>query len=517
MNNKSSFLEILNKEGYLLYPFKGISMLPLLDEDDDLVRIEIDKEYHLYDVILFKKNGKYVLHRIIATKDDLYRVRGDNALEIDVVKYEDILGKMVGYYKKDKYISIEDEEYLSYLNNNFIHPKRRKKTTINAEHLELTSYKVNDNIKNAYKALFRFIFNQDFDIGDIIKLSKEEFNNFYLLCLYKKSDHILKNIIDKYHLEDIDINIINNLSKTEAVVKSRYLFHDYYKKEISSLLSNNHIKHLFIKGAELISKYPHPLFRSSNDIDIYVAKTDLDKVSKLIKDNYVVDHIKDESIHRSFSIYKGKALIEIHYALLEEKEYLSTLFIDPFKYSKVDTSNPYLYHLNNEYYYLYHLGHFIKHIKMGEFWLNMLMDSYLIKDYASINLIKENKLERFYLSIKNLLDNWMNINNNTSPLEDIIFQDAFTNYVFVNKNKYKNKFSYVLARLFPHKDDLIESYPKLAKYPLLYPYYLFVRLFKALFTSRRAKPIKELKTYNSFSKKEVEYIYQELGLIDYYK
>ena len=34
-----SLEEVINKNGYILYPFKGISMLPLLDEDFDIVKI----------------------------------------------------------------------------------------------------------------------------------------------------------------------------------------------------------------------------------------------------------------------------------------------------------------------------------------------------------------------------------------------------------------------------------------------------------------------------------------------
>lgn len=503
MNNKSSFAELIKKEGYILYPFKGISMLPLLDEANDLVRIEESNEYRLYDVILFKKHNNYVLHRIIALQDDIYRVRGDNAVEVDIVKKVDIIGKMVGYFKGDNYISINDEEYQTYLNDNFVNPKIKKKKTINSSDLNKTSYIVNDNIKCAYKALFRYIFEKEFDVNAITKLSKEEFYNFYLLCLFKKSDHILLDIINKYDLKDIDERIVNSLRKTEAVVKSRFLFHDYYKKDLSNLLTKHGIKHLFIKGAELIARYPHPILRSSNDIDIYVNKEDLDKVTNLIKETYAVDNIKDESIHRSFSIYKGKALIEAHYALLEDKEPTLKYLSDPFKISEVDKDNPYLYHLKKEYYYLYHLAHFIKHISMGEFWLSMLMDSYLIKDDINLSLIKEVGLDKFYNELNNTLSIWIDNKDDNTSLEDIILQDALTSYVMVNKNKYPHRYKYILRRLFPPRKDLEESYPKLAKHHYLYIYYLFIRFLKVIFTSRRNKPFKELKTYQAFSKNRV--------------
>lgn len=517
MNNKSSFIDIINKEGYLLYPFKGISMLPLLDEDNDLVRIEKSNNYSLYDVILFKKNDNYVLHRIIGVNNDLYRVRGDNAVEIDVIKNEDIVGKMVGYYKGDRYISINDEEYQFYLEDNFFHPKKRRKKPIYSSNVEATSFKVNDNVKKAYKALFRYAFDGEFDINDIKSLSKEDFGSLYSLCLYKKSDHVLIDIINKYELKDIDDFIINKLRKTEAVVKSRFLFHDYYKKDISKLLTENNIKHFFIKGAELSDKYKHPLFRSSNDIDIYIDKNDLEKVTELISSTYSIDNYKDESIHRSFSIYKGKALIEVHYALLEESEYASKLLDNPFRYCEMDKDSPYLYHLKKDYYYFYHLAHFIKHINIGEYWISMMMDSYLLKNDVNLSLLKEARLDKFYNALNDTLSIWMENKERSTPLEDIIFRDAFTNYLFVNKKKYSRRSSFILARLFPPKADLEESYPKLTKHTYLYPYYLCIRFFKALFTNRIKKPIKELKTYNSFSNQDIKNIYDEIGLNEYYK
>ena len=57
---KSSFEEILNKEGYLIYPFKGISMLPLLVEGEDVIRIEQAKESGIHDrlePIMIKKEN----------------------------------------------------------------------------------------------------------------------------------------------------------------------------------------------------------------------------------------------------------------------------------------------------------------------------------------------------------------------------------------------------------------------------------------------------------------------------
>ena len=80
-----SLEEVINKNGYVLYPFKGVSMLPLLDEDFDIVKIIKSDDYQISDIILFKKPTGYVLHRIIDIKDNTYFIKGDNASFIDEI------------------------------------------------------------------------------------------------------------------------------------------------------------------------------------------------------------------------------------------------------------------------------------------------------------------------------------------------------------------------------------------------------------------------------------------------
>ena len=62
--------EALNKNGFLISPIKGISMLPLLDENNDLVKLQkIDCLLKKDDMALFKRRDVLVLHRVIDVKD----------------------------------------------------------------------------------------------------------------------------------------------------------------------------------------------------------------------------------------------------------------------------------------------------------------------------------------------------------------------------------------------------------------------------------------------------------------
>ena len=77
MSETSTFEEIIEKDGYLVYTCKGFSMMPLLRQHRDLVVIsKITEPLKKYDVILFKRNGKYILHRILTVKDGAYDTAG---------------------------------------------------------------------------------------------------------------------------------------------------------------------------------------------------------------------------------------------------------------------------------------------------------------------------------------------------------------------------------------------------------------------------------------------------------
>ena len=100
MNEISSFEDILDRFGQLVYTNKGCSMMPLLREDRDLMVIERkgDVPCRKYDTVLFTRpgvvgRGAYVLHRILRVNPDgSYWIVGDNCFTGETVKEENILG-----------------------------------------------------------------------------------------------------------------------------------------------------------------------------------------------------------------------------------------------------------------------------------------------------------------------------------------------------------------------------------------------------------------------------------------
>ena len=124
---KNTFEEILEKDGTLIFKTRGVSMEPMLRQDRDLVII---KKAHgrlkRFDVALYKRKNKYVLHRVIHVRENDYAIRGDNTYSMEYgITDDDIIGVLTGFIRKGKNCSVSNRKYLAYVRIwNFIFPLR---------------------------------------------------------------------------------------------------------------------------------------------------------------------------------------------------------------------------------------------------------------------------------------------------------------------------------------------------------------------------------------------------------
>lgn len=113
-----SFEEMLDEKGYLVYTNVGTSMMPLLRQRQDV--IEIRKKgpgrYKKYDVVLYKRNGQYILHRILRVLPSGYLIAGDHNtfVECDITD-ADILGVMTRVIRDGKDITMDNPFYMLYV------------------------------------------------------------------------------------------------------------------------------------------------------------------------------------------------------------------------------------------------------------------------------------------------------------------------------------------------------------------------------------------------------------------
>jgi hypothetical protein len=110
--------EQLDSHGVIMRPNKGVSMMPLLREDRDMMVIRKRGEERLrkYDAVLFvRTNGEYVLHRILKVHPDSYWIVGDNCISGEIVQEEQVIGILTEIVRDGKTIRVTDRGYLVFV------------------------------------------------------------------------------------------------------------------------------------------------------------------------------------------------------------------------------------------------------------------------------------------------------------------------------------------------------------------------------------------------------------------
>lgn len=137
--------EVISSGGvFRLYP-KGTSMLPLLVQEKDSVLLASPTNIKKHDIVLYlRENDQYVLHRVMKINNGVFTMCGDNQFLFEKgIKESQILAKVVGIYKENKFLKTDDKEYILYIFKQtlLIHSKR-----------------IIFNLKRPIKAFWRFFF-----------------------------------------------------------------------------------------------------------------------------------------------------------------------------------------------------------------------------------------------------------------------------------------------------------------------------------------------------------------------
>ena len=117
MNSGVSLEAYLEQHGTLTYSNRGSSMEPMLRQGRDLFTVarKGPERCRAGDVVLFRRNESYVLHRVIEVREADYVCLGDNAINPERgVTDGDILGVLVGFVRRGKTYRVDDPRYRAY-------------------------------------------------------------------------------------------------------------------------------------------------------------------------------------------------------------------------------------------------------------------------------------------------------------------------------------------------------------------------------------------------------------------
>ena len=97
-------------------PFVGVSMMPMLRQKKDSVELApLPEKLKKYDLPVYQyPSGKYVMHRVVAVKEDHYICVGDNTIEYETIYPEMLVGVVTAFKRGNKRIEVDNFWYRLY-------------------------------------------------------------------------------------------------------------------------------------------------------------------------------------------------------------------------------------------------------------------------------------------------------------------------------------------------------------------------------------------------------------------
>jgi len=106
--------ELLASSGEYVTTVCGVSMWPMLRYRKDPILIHKAGQLKKYDVAVYSKTGKYVVHRVLDIMEDCYVIRGDNCLAKEYIPKQDVIGVVAGFWRFGKFIAVSNKLYRLY-------------------------------------------------------------------------------------------------------------------------------------------------------------------------------------------------------------------------------------------------------------------------------------------------------------------------------------------------------------------------------------------------------------------
>lgn len=182
--------------------------------------------------------------------------------------------------------------------------------------------------------------------------------------------------------EGVPDDILKKLKKgflsTAAISAKR----DIIVSEVESLLTENNIEHMFIKGYVVKDYYPVKELRNMGDVDILIRENDREKCHTLLLNNgYTYDEYDSKKDVSNF--VKSSIMFEMHSKLIGKNNVpnvdLMGYFADPFAHSQKNADGK--TEINKEYHFIYLISHMAKHFVNGGFGVRMILDIPMFVNY----------------------------------------------------------------------------------------------------------------------------------------
>lgn len=347
--------------------------------------------------------------------------------------------------------------------------------------------------------------------SDQVSLCKEDVQRIEIIA---KRQSIIPIIIEGLN----NLGCSDLLSEEMNIQKAKAVY-DYHQrneslKQIATAFEADAIDFIPLKGAVLRVLYPQPWMRTSNDIDVLVRDSSVERATvslekrtgfKKFKMGFHDVHFANEKVH-----------LELHFNLLDDVGLIDDVFALAWNYAKPE-ENGYCYKFTAEYQMFYIVAHACKHFKGGGgIGIRPLLDIWLLKtrtvfdDDEVCALCDKAGILKFYETCISLLSTWFENKSHTALTRDFeelvlsggVFGSAHLK--ILSRKRRKKGVKYALSRLFIKNTRLKGMYPICKKYPILIPLYQMKRWIYLLKPKKQQEVREELKHARSISQADID-------------
>lgn len=481
--NKISVIEGLKKEGFAVYPFRGISMYPLLTEGKDMVRLVPFNEARQPregDVVLFERNdGQLILHRIMSVQGDVFDICGDNCQKGEAVKRAQIIARMEGIYRGTEYEPTDDS---------------------NARYTEYTAKKMADYGHRTVQYPVRkewvqmiLLLRAALTGEDVAAFKDANWEELYRLS---RKHSITATVFPAIRKELCPHELYEKWKKVSEKNLAKTFTYEEERERLFAEFEKEQIRYVPMKGLMLAELYPAKGMREFADNDILIDDANEERACDLMASLEYRERPTSEEDYTSW-VKEPCYNIVLHSAIVEDSQ-SSFGYFENVMTRIIRQNNSCLYLLNDDDLYCHVIADFEKRSSENGAELRYFADLWLLRRYYAAKGIvidgeklKSAGLAEFEAEMTALADK-MFTKTNTLTYKDISFvMTSGTHGVTVHsieRGIRKNgKAGFFFSRLFPPYASMKRQYPVLKKYQILLPFMWVARLFTCLFrkTSRQ--------------------------------
>lgn len=349
----------------------------------------------------------------------------------------------------------------------------------------------------------------------IHSLSQETIENMYLLADRHDLAHLSGQALSNLGmLGNDEISKRFNDCTVKAVYRYLRINHEYSK--ICKAFEEIRIPFIPLKGAVLRNVYPEPWMRTSCDIDILIHEEHLEAASEVLTGRlkYV---FKGRSFHDLSFYSPNNVHFELHYQAIGEIESgtFDAVLARLWEMSYPQDKGSYLYIMQDEMFYFYHIAHMAKHFRNGGCGVRPFLDLWILNHNVDFDkkrredLLKEGGLLAFGNAAMRLSEVWFSCHEHdtlTEGLEQYVLTGGvygtFKNNLTVVCAKEGGKVRALTTMIFLPYDVLKYHYPILQQTKWLSPFCYLFRCVKLILDGRASKLLRVIRVNTNIAKDE---------------